>query len=362
MRITILQRYLSGWRGGVRVTMQLARCLASAGHDVTLLGRSPLRPASFYYSPPQRVRLLFWRASIQQSEANPEVAFLSECSEIRKSLPDSDLLIVSNCFDALAVTDVKIPRIYFVQGMESDFYQSAPYKQQLAERSYFQEFCFIAVSEYIRDELSHRYGAVCSEVIPPAVDEVFLAAGKIQGGQKHDIAVGPILVLYVGPVTIDKGFDDLTTALRILHLAGMKCALNVATQAPVRLERAGGLVASFNKPCNDLDLVDLYKNADVLVYPSHKEAFGLVPLEAMACGTPTVLSDSGGVSQYAQAGTNALVVPCSSPRDLADAIHKLTTDASLSEWLISNGVITAEQFTLPIMCSLWESAINKVMN
>lgn len=362
MRIIILQRYLSGWRGGVRVTIQVARCLSSTGHHVTLLGRRSSQQEHFYYSLPEPVQSILWKTDVAHSKSGQTERLLTEFNEILESLPQADLMIASNCFDALAVANVEIPRIYYVQALEADFYQSDPFKQELAERSYQQKSRFIASSQYVRQELSNRYGVECSEVISPAVEEVFLAAGKDRVRQHSDFSYRRIRVLYVGATTTAKGFDDLIAALKILQEAGLKTSLDVVTQEPIRTDGLDGVETSFHKPYGDPELADLYKSVDVLVYPSHREAFGLVPLEAMACATPTVLSDSGGIHQYAQTGINTLVVPCSSPRALADAIQKLMMDVTLSARIILNGILTARRFSIAAMCGSWEKAIEKAMS
>ncbi len=89
----------------------------------------------------------------------------------------------------------------------------------------------------------------------------------------------------------------------------------------------------------------LLSTVHVVIDPSLFQGFGLIGLEGMASGAACVLTDSGGVSEYAVHDVNALLVP---PRDsgaLAAAIRRLLDDPALRERLAANGVETARRFT-----------------
>ena len=89
----------------------------------------------------------------------------------------------------------------------------------------------------------------------------------------------------------------------------------------------------------------LLSTVHVVVDPSLFQGFGLIGLEGMASGAACVLTDSGGASEYAVDGVNALLVP---PRDsgaLAAAIRRLVDDPALRERLAAAGVETARRFT-----------------
>ncbi|MGA7990229.1 MAG: glycosyltransferase [Thermoanaerobaculia bacterium] len=89
----------------------------------------------------------------------------------------------------------------------------------------------------------------------------------------------------------------------------------------------------------------LLSTVHVVIDPSLFQGFGLIGLEGMASGAACVLTDSGGVSEYALHGVNALVVP---PRDsdaLAAGVRRLLEDPALRERLAAKGVETARRFT-----------------
>jgi D-inositol-3-phosphate glycosyltransferase len=81
------------------------------------------------------------------------------------------------------------------------------------------------------------------------------------------------------------------------------------------------------------DLPDYYSAADLVVMPSHYESFGLVALEAMACGTPVIASRVGGLAYTVLHGVTGLHVPERDPEALAQEIIRLIQDPALRERL-----------------------------
>ena len=74
-----------------------------------------------------------------------------------------------------------------------------------------------------------------------------------------------------------------------------------------------------------------YSAAEVLVMPSHYELFGMVALEAMACGTPVIASEVGGLGFLVQNGETGYTVPNGDPDALCDKLSILLNDANLRE-------------------------------
>jgi glycosyltransferase involved in cell wall biosynthesis len=96
------------------------------------------------------------------------------------------------------------------------------------------------------------------------------------------------------------------------------------------------------------DVARLLTAVDVLCYPPRDEAFGLVPLEAMACGCPVVLSDERGFREFATHDVNALLVAEGAPDGLAAAITRVLSEPALTARLRHEGLKTAEQFSVEI--------------
>lgn len=91
------------------------------------------------------------------------------------------------------------------------------------------------------------------------------------------------------------------------------------------------------------ELVMLYNTADVFVYPSLYEGFGLPLLEAMACNCPVVASNCSSITEVCSEA--ALLVDPYDPNGLADAIFKVLADSSFKKSLIEKGSIRAASFS-----------------
>lgn len=91
------------------------------------------------------------------------------------------------------------------------------------------------------------------------------------------------------------------------------------------------------------EIVPLYYGADVFVYPSLFETFGLTLLEAMACGTPVISSDRGSLPEIlADAG---LLVDPEEPTEIADAIMRVLSDETLRSGLVQKGARRLDDFS-----------------
>ena len=82
---------------------------------------------------------------------------------------------------------------------------------------------------------------------------------------------------------------------------------------------------------------DVYAAMDVFVYPSIQGVFGIVVLEAMACGIPVVVSRLEGTDELVQHEHNGLLVDAADASGIADAVWRVGRDAALRQRLIQHG-------------------------
>jgi glycosyltransferase involved in cell wall biosynthesis len=93
---------------------------------------------------------------------------------------------------------------------------------------------------------------------------------------------------------------------------------------------------------SDEDLPNLYRAADVFVYPSLYEGFGMPPIEAMACGCPVICSTSGSLGEVV--GDAAAIVDPQDVNSIANQLGLLANDTNLRECLRQAGFARAKQF------------------
>jgi len=110
------------------------------------------------------------------------------------------------------------------------------------------------------------------------------------------------------------------------------------------------------------DVAPWYHVSDVYVSPSYTETFGLVNVEAMACGVPVVASAIQGLLEVVEDGVSGLLVPRRDPQALAEAVLRVLTDADLRARLIENGFQRYRRmFTMESMVNSWIAAYSRVL-
>jgi glycosyltransferase involved in cell wall biosynthesis len=109
------------------------------------------------------------------------------------------------------------------------------------------------------------------------------------------------------------------------------------------LQRARAVGVALTGFVSQEDLPTLYRHAEMLVYPSLYEGFGLPPLEAMACGTPVIASNATSVPEVT--GDAALLVDPTNTDDLKAAMARLLDDKALTARLRQAGIERARTFT-----------------
>ena len=103
------------------------------------------------------------------------------------------------------------------------------------------------------------------------------------------------------------------------------------------------------------DLPARYRAADALLFPVRwEEPFGLVPIEAMACGTPVVATGLGGSAEFLTDEGNCLLVPPNDPAALAAAITRLAGDGGLRARLVQGGLPLADELTTDRLADVFE--------
>jgi glycosyltransferase involved in cell wall biosynthesis len=159
-------------------------------------------------------------------------------------------------------------------------------------------------------------------------------------------------ILYVGRLDWAKGLRTLAMAMQ--HLPGEASLEVIGTGDPevsagMReiLGRNGAERQVRFSNCPRSELVDRYREADVVLFPSEwDEPFGLVPLEAMACGVPVIATGTGGSAEYLRDGQNCLLFPPGDSVRLAMAIERLAGDVELRNKVVDGGSRTAAGFSL----------------
>jgi D-inositol-3-phosphate glycosyltransferase len=210
----------------------------------------------------------------------------------------------------------------------------------------------VAATPAERVQLEFLYNADPRKItiIPPGVDTSrFYPIPPDEARAVVGVPPDERMILYVGRIEPLKGVDTLIRAMAAMTDVG------VLSRYPHYLAIIGGdpdaspeamtaEMARLQHLCQDLGIGDeviflgkqsqdslpyYYSAAEVVVVPSHYESFGMVALEAMACGTPVVASQVGGLAYLVQDGETGFHVPDGDPDALCDALTRLIQDREL---------------------------------
>ncbi len=157
---------------------------------------------------------------------------------------------------------------------------------------------------------------------------------------------------YVGRLKRYKGLHVALRAVEILGARGLRLRLLLAGKGDDvgrlrRLARRRGLEdrVEFLGYVSEARKVELLRRAWVNIYPSPKEGWGITNVEAAACGTPSLASDSPGLRESVAEGTSGFLVPHSDPAAWADRLAELCADQTLRERLARGALEHAARFS-----------------
>jgi D-inositol-3-phosphate glycosyltransferase len=218
-------------------------------------------------------------------------------------------------------------------------------------------------------------------VVPPGVDVGhFYPIPVDEARQFIGLAPDARMILFVGRIERLKGLDTLIKAVACLSVQSLVEPVHLAViggdpdAAPVEMSAE---MTRIQKMCDDLTVGKMvaflgkrnqdtlpyyYSAADVVVMPSHYESFGMVALEAMACGTPVIASQVGGLAYLVQDGVTGYHVPDGDDKILCEKLTALLGDASLRQQLGQNAAKNAQNYAWENIAGQIVGVYNDVVN
>lgn len=338
MRVALLTReYPPEVYGGAGVhveylSRQLARHVDLAVHCFGEPRDSPLVAAA--YQP--------WGALSGQSPSAAALETMSVDLAMAKGVEGAELVHshtwYTNFAGHLAKSLWRVPHVVTTHSLEP----LRPWKaEQLGGGYALSSFCeqvgiegadaIVAVSTQMRLDILRCYPTVKPErafVIHNGVDpDEYRPDPRTDALDRHGIDASRPSVVFIGRITRQKGIVHLLDAAelvdpraQIILLAGAPDTPEIASEVHARYEalqaKRGGIVW-IQEMLPRQEVIQVLTHADVFVCPSIYEPFGLVNLEAMACETPVVASDVGGIPEIVVDGETGFLVPC----DLGDDPH-----------------------------------------
>lgn len=190
---------------------------------------------------------------------------------------------------------------------------------------------FFCIHEEEREELSRSHNGTTT-IQPMGVDfDKYIPEKKSKAREQLGLDSEAPLVHYLGRLHGGKGIDFLLKAVQELKERGQRVGVNIAGEGPEKenlqkLSKELGIEdqVDFVGFIDESYKVPFYNAADVFVFPSPYEPYGIVPIEALACKTPLVATDTGIVSQVAEHFKGgSIVVPPTDPSAIASGVKKI---------------------------------------
>ncbi len=233
----------------------------------------------------------------------------------------------------------------------------------------------VTASSHERGLLERYYDADVARMhtVPCGVDlELFKAMDRSVARRMLKLDTAAPVLLWVGRLEKLKGVDILIDAVAqldsrdftLLIVGGDEHAEGLSRELCAQAE-AAGIAANvrFEGAVPHEDLPVYYSAADVCVVPSYYESFGLVAVEAMACGTPVVASRVGGLVSTVTDGVNGYLIPWRCPEPFAEKLEVLLNNPELRANFSRAARRTVERFrwrTVALrIASVYDSALDE---
>jgi mannosylfructose-phosphate synthase len=247
-----------------------------------------------------------WKKELMEKDFPDDAANFEKKYNFTQRI-NEERLLYSNCAEVIATTPLQVDMIVKDYGADPDHVHMIP--------PGYDDNRFFPVSAASRNAVRQRLGFD---------GKVVLAIGRLAQNKGYDLLIdafsvvaprieGAVLHLAVGGTEINAGEQKILTELK-----AQATQLGIADRV-----KLSGFVA-------DTDLADHYRAADVFVLSSRYEPFGMTAIEAMACGTPTVVTTHGGLYRALTFGRHALYADPFDKEDLGISIVKVLKHPRLS--------------------------------
>jgi glycosyltransferase-like protein len=381
-----LVTYSTKPRGGVVHALCLAEALTDRGHDVELWALSA-DGAGFFREPRVPARLVPVERRAGEDVDRRILRYAAALADGLRPAGPADVHHAEDCLSARALLALRdegrIPAVVRTVHHVDDF--ASPVLAECQRASIEEVDHRICVSRHWAEVLARDHGVV-ADVIPNGVDAARLAAAGLDraaAGARMGWGSRPA-VLAIGGIEPRKGSRTLLAAFArarralgpgaLLVIGGGETLFDYAdyraaweddaARLGLRVHRGprppGDAEVAVLGPVAEDDMPALYRAADALAFPSEREGFGLVVLEAQAAGLPVVASDLPVLREFLSPGRDCLMVPAGDPGPLAEALVAATTDGPTRSRLVPAGRRTAARFTWEAAAAAHEAVYSRV--
>lgn len=309
--------------GGVLSVVQLVNELILLGVEariVTLYQYPEIKQWKFYFSP---------------------IVYKNE-KELISYFPESDIVVATHWTTASWISKIlstgKAKKaVYFLQDYESWFFSESDNESRVKVKDTYAMIDHkIVKSSWLQEMIQHD--GFQSKKIWLGMDLDVFYPRDVNRNNK------PVILAMARPRTPRRGFSTLIKALS--HVKDQLSEVEIILFGDDLSDQSvpfdfvdKGVISNQNQ------LAELYSSADIFIDSSDFQGFGRAALEAMACHTACILTNVGGVNEYAKDEINCLFLAPKQPEKIANAVLRLLNDNILKAKIIDGGINTASKFS-----------------
>ena len=344
--------------GGIaRVVYDLSRTLLKDGHDVTVItykdGDAP------YFEDDKGVKV--YRVDNYMINPNNFIdwimqlnfSLIAKANEIIAEQGNFDVIHAHDWLVAYAAKTLKnsynIPLVATIHATEAGrnkgiYDETQRYINDTEWLLTYEASEVIVNSNFMKGDIQRLFGLPFEKinVVPNGINlTAFSGVERDYDFRRQYAADNEKIILFMGRLVYEKGVQHLISAMPKIIQNYNDVKLIVAGKGGMLDElkaQVDGMGLSnkvyFTGYLNAKQVTKMYKCADVSVFPSTYEPFGIVALEAMLAGVPTVVSDIGGLNEIVEHGENGMKSYAGNPNSIADSIIELLYNPQLCDKIV----------------------------
>lgn len=284
-------------------------------------------------------------------------AMIEECIRLIKSQGKMDIIHAHDWLSAYCAKTLKwaynIPVVSTIHateygrngGIKTDMQR---YISSVEWNLTYEAWKVIACSNYMKEHITSIFSIPREKVwvIPNGIKAVSYQDNyNLDAFRRRYAKKDEKIILYIGRHTFEKGIQILINSIPKIIKEYEKIKIIIAGTGPMTEELKDKVLKMdlekdviFTGYISEEEKSKIYRVADLAVFPSIYEPFGIVALEAMIAGCPVVASDVGGFSEIIHNRFNGVKFQCGSVNSLKDSVLEVLNDFQLSSRLIENGL------------------------
>jgi glycosyltransferase involved in cell wall biosynthesis len=339
MKITFVLPFVN-LTGGIKILFEHANRLARRGHTITIVypgvafhsDSFGLTNMSWQWrlieAPLRQLKYWFFVTLLHKSDAawfplDPKIRLIRTPDLSDQYIPAADIVIgtAPETINFVAsYSQSKGTKVHFAQD-----YEIWALPESFVDSTFSHpEMHLITIGSWQKKLYEEKFGRTVEAIIPNGVNlEQFNDNGKDYSLKSHET----IRVLMNYHHAAYKAMNDGFAAIEVARQLGASIQIVMFGVHPLKDDVRSDV--EYHQNISENDLPNLYRKSDIFLWPTHREGFGLPPMEALACGTPVVGTDSGAMRDYLQDGKTGFIVPIKEPKQLGQRLYELATHPQL---------------------------------